>query len=185
VLPPEEIELLCQTVAASANGRTPRLVYLGPPAAKLVSATLPAWLRDKIDGFVAKPVGATDLVRELARVLSDHPPHAGRGDLLQVGGVTADNSTRQLHFVEGGSISLTPVEYRLLRCLMEQPGEYISKPELLEHVWGYPPDGGSELVRAHVSNLRRKLRSAGQDGLLRTMPYHGYAFVPEAGSLPD
>jgi DNA-binding response OmpR family regulator len=185
VLPPEGIELLCQTVAASTNGRTPRLVYLGPPAAKLVPATLPASLRDKIDGFVAKPVDAADLVRELARVLSDHPPHAGRDNLLRIGGVTMDNATRQLHFVEGAPISLTPVEHKLLRCLMERPGEYVSKPELLEHVWGYPPDGGSELVRAHVSNLRRKLRFAGQDGLLRTMPYHGYAFVPPAGSSPN
>ncbi len=101
-----------------------------------------------------------------------------RDDLLSVDGVTLDNATRKLHRADGVSIALTRVEHRLLRYLMEQPGEYISMPDLLEHVWGYPPDGGSELVRAHVSNLRKKLRTLGQDGLLRTMPYHGYAFMP-------
>lgn len=181
VLPIDDIERLCQAAAASADGRTPRTVYFGPPAAKLISAMLPASLRDKIDGFVAKPVDAADVVRELARVLSDHSSRARHDDLLQFDGVTLDRGTHKLHFADGESISLTPVEYNLLRCLMQQPGEYISKPELLEHVWGYPPDGGSELVRAHVSNLRRKLRTVGQAGLLRTMPYYGYAFVPQPG----
>lgn len=183
VLPWDEAECLFgQTVAERTNGQTPRLVYIGPRAAKLVSAALPASLRDRIGGFVAKPVIAGDLARELARVLSDHPVRAGRDDLLRAGGVTLENPTRQLHFEGGGSVALTPVEHKLLRCLMEQPGEYFSKPELLERVWGYPPDGGSELVRAHVSNLRKKLRSAGQDSLLQTMPYHGYAFVPHVGN---
>lgn len=177
VLPIDDIERLCQAASASMDGRTPRTVYFGPPAAKLVSATLPAWLRDKIDGFVAKPVDPAEVARELARVLSDHSPRVRHDDLLRVDGVTLDSGTHKLHFTDGESISLTPVEYKLLRCLMERPGDYISKPELLEHVWGYPPDGGSELVRAHVSNLRKKLRTVGQDGLLRTMPYYGYAFV--------
>ena len=62
---------------------------------------------------------------------------------------------------------------------MEQPGTYVSAEALLQQVWGFPAGtGGAEIVRAHVSNLRRKLRSHGEDPqLLRTIPYQGYAFV--------
>lgn len=76
-------------------------------------------------------------------------------------------------------MALTPIECRLVWCLMERSGEYVSTADLLRIVWGYPPDGGSELVRAHVSNVRRKLRLVGQEGLLRTAPYHGYGFALE------
>ncbi len=185
VLPLDDIEDLCQAFAATANGRTSHIVYIGPPAAKLTSATLPLWLREKIDAFIAKPVDPANITRELVRVLSDGSTRARPDDLLSVDGVALDSVTRKLHRADGVSIALTRVEHRLLRCLMEQPGEYISTPDLLERVWGYPPDGGSELVRAHVSDLRRKLRILGQDALLCTMPYHGYAFVPDAAPAPS
>ena len=66
---------------------------------------------------------------------------------------------------------------------MERPGEFLSPDELLEQVWNISPGmgtGGPELVRAHVSNLRRKLRSIGKDPhLVRTIPYRGYGFVSD------
>ncbi len=178
VLPPTDVECFCQNLTSSANGRAPYLVFFGPPAAKLVSAALPPFLRGKIDGFVAKPIDVIDVTRELARVLSGRAGRPSRGDLLRIGAVALDGMTHQLFFANGGVISLTPMEYKLARYLMEQPGEYIPAADLLQHVWNYPPEGGAELVRAHVSNLRRKLRKAGEATLLRTMPYHGYAFVP-------
>ena len=71
------------------------------------------------------------------------------------------------------------MEFKLLRCLMQRAGEFISAEELLEQVWGYAAGtGGPEIVRAHVSNVRRKLRDAGEDPLLlRTLPYKGYGFA--------
>ena len=180
VLPLDDAERLCQAFAASTNGRTSHIVYIGPPAAKHIPAMLPTSLRGKIDAFLAKPVDPADIESELAHLLPDRPARARRDDVLRIDGVALDGSTRKLHCADGGSIALTPVEYRLLRCLMEQQDEYVSTPDLLRLVWGYPPDGGSELVRAHVSNLRKKLRVLGQDALLCTMPYHGYAFVTNA-----
>jgi DNA-binding response OmpR family regulator len=182
VLPANDVERLYQNLAAATNGRAPCVVFFGPPAAKFVSAALPPFLRGKIHGFVAKPIDAIDVTRELARVLSGRAAGSRPSELLRVGGIALDGVTYQLFFSDGGALSLTPIEYKLLRHLMKQPGQYIPTPDLLEQVWGYPPDSAPELVRAHVSNLRKKLRKAGEDGLLRTMPYHGYAFVPAASS---
>jgi two-component system OmpR family response regulator len=181
VLPPDDIERLYNTSAAT-NGSSPRTVFFGPPAAKLVLAALPPFLRGKLDGFVAKPIDAIDVTRELARVLSGCTATPRRGDLLRVGGIALDGLTYQLLFSEGGALALTPMEYKLLRYLMEHQGQHIPAADLLEQVWGYPRDSAPELVRAHVSNVRKKLRKIGAEGLLLTMPYHGYAFVPPASS---
>lgn len=76
-------------------------------------------------------------------------------------------------------VPLTPLEYQLLRRLMEQEGSPVPASTLLEEVWGVPAAAGStETVRAHIRNLRRKLRQAGGlDWCLQTCPRHGYRFV--------
>ena len=59
---------------------------------------------------------------------------------------------------------------------MEKPGLILSTEELLVRVWGFHPGtGGSEVLRAHVRNLRRKLRRLpGGTELLVTVPRIGY-----------
>jgi DNA-binding response OmpR family regulator len=99
------------------------------------------------------------------------------GGLLRIDCVALDSASRRLHIDGFEPIALTPVEAKLLRCLMERRGEYLSSRDLLPLVWGYPADGGSDLVRAHMSNVRRKLRTAGRESLLHTRPYCGYAYV--------
>jgi DNA-binding response OmpR family regulator len=166
-------------LASSRPDRDPlRLVYLCPPSAQLVRSSVHASFRHRIDAFLTKPLSPARAARELRRLLEEGAVPETR-DGLEVGGVTLDSGTNVLRVAGREPVSLTPIEYRLLRCMMERPGEYITKPDLLERVWGYPPDGGAELVRAHISNVRRKLRQIGQDELLRTMPYHGYGIVPQ------
>ncbi len=98
---------------------------------------------------------------------------------MRVGSVMLDGESNQLLLSDGGTLRLTPTEFKLLRCLMQRAGEFICADELMEQVWGYPAGtGGPEIVRAHVSNIRRKLRVAGEDPqLLRTLPHRGYGFV--------
>jgi DNA-binding response OmpR family regulator len=179
ILGGEESEQLYAAYRALANGNEPRLLYIGPPAARLVRSTLPQLLRDSIDAFVTKPIESDALTGALRRVLDITGSKRRDGRVLRIRGVALDSLTRNLCFEGGTSIGLTPVEHKLLQALMERAGEFVSQAELLELVWGYPPDGGSELVRAHVSNLRRKLRTIGRADFLRTMPYHGYGFLPE------
>ena len=154
-----------------------------PPSLTALPSGLPMFYRPKRDGLVTKPLDGANLAREIARVLDGEPSRA-RGDTLAVGRVRLDRSNRKLAFAGGVTFDLTPTELRLLGTLMRQPGEYDSAEALLEQVWDIPAGtGGAEIVRAHVSNLRRKLRSHGEDPqLLRTIPYQGYAFVvAEAG----
>lgn len=63
--------------------------------------------------------------------------------------------------VDGRPVALTGTELRLLQALMERPGVVLSKAGLYEQVWGEPFVGDEASVKAHVSNLRGKLRQAG------------------------
>lgn len=70
---------------------------------------------------------------------------------------------------------LTRTEARLLRFLAARPGTLFRKDELVRALW--PEERTDHLIEVHISNLRRKLRSAGCDReLIKTVPGRGYSF---------
>lgn len=69
-----------------------------------------------------------------------------------------------LHEVRAGekSIHLTKTEYAILKLLMENPRQVITKSAMLEHISEDTPDCVESSLKVHISNLRKKLREAGQ-----------------------
>jgi len=180
VVPDDETEHLLRWLASAKRRPTPPLVLMVPPSLSTLPSGLPMFYEPERDGLVTKPLDGAGLAREIARVLDGGSAGEGtRTDVLAVGGVRLDRMSRQLSFAGGVAFDLTPTELRLLGTLMERPGQYVSAEALLQQVWDFPPGtGGAEIVRAHVSNLRRKLRTHGEDPhVLHTIPYQGYAFV--------
>jgi DNA-binding response OmpR family regulator len=176
----DEAELFWRALCASAGRDEMPVLFFGPPSANLVSSCLPDFYRRGRDVIVSKPIEREELQREVARLLSVRT-RRDREEIARVGPVVLDGGKHQLLFAGGGALRLTPTEYKLLRCLMQRAGEFVSAEELLEQVWGYPTGtGGPEIVRAHVSNVRRKLSDAGEDPqLLRTLPNRGYGFAAD------
>ncbi|MEX1252947.1 MAG: response regulator transcription factor [Dehalococcoidia bacterium] len=183
LFPTGEVERLLRWICDSQGRPRPPIVMFAPASAKLVPGALPGCFQEGCDGVVTKPVAARDLTRAVAKVIAADSRRRP-DDLLSVGSVALDGVTQQLLFAGGGVLELTPTEFRLLRYLMQRPGQLAPAEELLEEVWGYDGGlGGAQLVRAHVSNLRRKLRALGQDGqLIQTAPYRGYGVFVD-GSL--
>jgi len=66
-----------------------------------------------------------------------------------------------LHEVKlsGRTVQLTPTEFELLRALTRYPGRVLTHRQLLREVWGPGCDGESHMLRANISNLRRKDRA--------------------------
>ena len=81
-------------------------------------------------------------------------------------------------FVAGRALGLHPREFALLWRLSDTPGEAVTPHELLSDVWrlSFRPETNSLAV--HVSRLRAKLRLAGIDGLIETLPEGGYRLAP-------
>lgn len=66
-----------------------------------------------------------------------------------------DDGSHEL-VVEGKRVSLTPLEFGVLRCLGAQAGKAVSRAHLLEQVWGYDFEGETNVVNVVVSSLRQK-----------------------------
>lgn len=154
-------------------------LLLASRRAVLADGLLPLAPDPARDHVLAKPLEREELCREVARLVAV-ARRAARGERpLRAGPLRLRLGQRELSFAGGASVRLTPAEFRLIRYLMERAGEVVSTEELLEQVWGYAPGtAGPELVRAHIRNLRAKIRAAGfSPELISTLPRHGYGLL--------
>jgi two-component system OmpR family response regulator len=71
-------------------------------------------------------------------------------------------------------VDLSPREFRLLEYFMLHPGELVTRTMLLQKVWHMSFDPETNVVDAHISNLRRKLEEGGQGRLIHTVRGAGY-----------
>jgi DNA-binding response OmpR family regulator len=112
------------------------------------------------DDYVVKPYSLRVLVsriRALLRRAYGELAAISVGDRLRFGDVEVDME-RLLVARQGKLVDLTPTEFRLLRYLVSNPNRPFSRDELIEAVWGYASDVGSDrTVDVHVRHLRQKL----------------------------
>ncbi len=123
------------------------------------------------DDYMTKPFDLGELIAR-ARALI----RRGKGlkqTLLSLGALSL-NLTEQTVSVEGAVVDLSPTEYRIIEYLMHRPRTIVSKRELLEHLYDFTWEHHSNVIEAHVSNLRRKLRSSTDAMLLETLRGRGY-----------
>jgi two-component system response regulator PhoP len=74
-------------------------------------------------------------------------------------------------------IELSPTEYRILEYLMHRPRVVVSKRELLEHLYDYNWEHHSNVIEAHVSNLRKKLDGTSRQPSIETLRGRGYRLL--------
>lgn len=126
------------------------------------------------DDYMPKPFRFAEL---LARVRLRLRAYDDRGqtprDTIEAGGVSLDLRTRQAS-VGGIGVDLSAREFTLLEIFLLNPGQVLSREQLLDHVWGFDFDPGSNVVDVYVGYLRRKL---GAERIL-TVRGMGYRLVP-------
>jgi two-component system OmpR family response regulator len=121
--------------------------------------------------YLTKPFALAELMaRVKARLRAD--PAQSPGEVIRAGGVALDVS-HMVADIGQGPVSLTKLEFLLLRELVDHAGESVSKGKLLASVWGYDFDPGSNVIDACIRRLRSKL---GFD-LIKTVRGEGYQLV--------
>ncbi|MBI4387337.1 MAG: response regulator transcription factor [Elusimicrobia bacterium] len=83
--------------------------------------------------------------------------------------------------ISGKEVLLTSKELDLLYVFLSSPNRVLSRPYLIERVWGYNYFGSPRTVDVHVRRLREKLGKAA--GLIHTIPCVGYKLVPPGGDI--
>jgi two-component system OmpR family response regulator len=123
------------------------------------------------DDYLPKPFIIAELVarvRALGRRGGDSKPA-----VLKVGDLTLDTVTRQAARA-GTVIELTTRDYRLLEFLMRSAGRICSRMAILESVWDYHFDPGSNLVDVNIMRLREKIDAGFEVKLVHTVRGLGY-----------
>jgi two-component system response regulator PhoP len=123
------------------------------------------------DDYLTKPF---DLGELLARVKALIRRGKGASHPELMAGRISLNSVEQTVRCAGELIDLSPTEYRLLEYLIFRPRAIVSARELLEHLYDYNWQHHSNVIEAHISNLRKKLRAVGEETTITTLRGRGY-----------
>jgi two-component system, OmpR family, response regulator len=128
-------------------------------------------LRAGGDDYVTKPFNLEELVLRIQAVLRRTGGRRPDGR-LSVGELELDVDS---HLVTKGGrpVQLSPTEFSLLRVLMENAGQVLSRNRLLEQVWHYDFGGDDSIVASYISYLRRKI-DTGEPKLIHTVRGTGY-----------
>jgi two-component system KDP operon response regulator KdpE len=127
------------------------------------------------DDYVTKPFASRELVARLEAALRRVAPQQ-EASTVTVDSLEVDLAARSVR-VEGVEVHLTPIEYDLLRVLLQNRGRLMTHRALLTEVWGQAYESDSHTLRTHIGNLRRKLEGNGGQRYIRTDPGVGYRFA--------
>ncbi|WRS26572.1 response regulator transcription factor [Oscillospiraceae bacterium MB08-C2-2] len=109
--------------------------------------------------YVTKPFGNSEL---LARIRTALRQHIRLGSLKEpaassfsVGGLFIDYAKRRVQ-VEGKSVHLTPIEYKIVALLSQNAGKVLTRDFMIQQIWG-PFGGDNQVLRVNMANIRRKI----------------------------
>jgi len=124
------------------------------------------------DDYLTKPFAFSEL---LARIRALIRRGTGPTELthLRVGDLSMDLLSREVTR-QDKRIDLKPLDFALLEYLMRNAGRVVSKTMIMEHVWGYDFDPGTNVVEARICKLREKIEKEFHRKLIHTMKGVGY-----------
>lgn len=131
------------------------------------------------DDYLVKPFALPELVARVA-ALGRRSSTSPAQTKLRVGDLEVDLLSRTVRRGTA-AITLQPREYRLLEVLMRNAGQVVTRTMLLEKVWDFHFDPGTNIIESHISRLRDKLGRAGGD-LIQTARGAGYMLRAPDGS---
>jgi len=162
--------------AIRARGQNAPVLVLTAVAQK---ASIVNLLNAGADDYLAKPFDLGELLARAKALI-----RRGKGvshPRIEVADLVID-TLEQTVMVAGKPVELSPTEYRALEYLSHRPRSVISKQVLLEHLYDYNWEHHSNVIEAHISNLRRKLNRSGDGHWIETLRGRGYRLMAGRGA---
>ncbi len=145
--------------------------------------TVRATIEDKVlgldsgaDDYLTKPFAFQELVARVRALLRRRAE--GSPAILQFADLTLDPARRAVS--RGGEkIELTAKEFAILEYFLRNAGRVLTRTQIIEHVWDYDFDTGTNLVDVYINYLRKKVDSDREPKLIHTIRGVGYVLKAE------
>ncbi len=111
------------------------------------------------DDYITKPFNPVEVAARVRSQLRRYTALGGAEKapgMLTVGPISMDDGSKQV-MVDGAPVSLTPIEYNILKLLLSHPGQVFSSAQIYEQVWNDPAYGSENTVAVHIRHLREKI----------------------------
>ena len=111
------------------------------------------------DDYITKPFNPLEVIARVKSQLRRCTALGGAEKapgMLTVGPISMDDGSKQV-MVDGAPVSLTPIEYNILKLLLSHPGQVFSSAQIYEQVWNDPAYGSENTVAVHIRHLREKI----------------------------
>ena len=112
------------------------------------------------DDYITKPFNPIEVIARVKSQLRRYTLLGGKArtedGVLRNGALALDDGAKSVT-VDGEPVSLTPIEYSILRLLMKSPGRVYSTAQIYEQVWNDPALGSENTVAVHIRHLREKI----------------------------
>jgi len=123
------------------------------------------------DDYLVKPFALAELLARLRALLRRRS--GAEGEVLRFGDLSLDLGTREA--LRGDRpFSLTRIEFDLLELFLRHPRQVLTRDVILDRVWGYTFDSGTNSLAVYVGYLRRKTEAGGESRYLHTVRGVGY-----------
>jgi two-component system, OmpR family, response regulator MprA len=123
------------------------------------------------DDYLVKPFALEELLARLRALLRRR--FEGEGGLLRFGELTLDLASREAHRSDR-AFALTRIEFDLLELFLRHPRQVLTREVLLNKVWGFDFDSGTNSLAVYVGYLRRKTEAGGEPRCIHTVRGVGY-----------
>jgi len=123
------------------------------------------------DDYLVKPFALAELLARLRALLRRRT--GDEGEILRFGDLSLDLGTREAHRGER-AFALTRIEFDLLELFLRHPRQVLTRDVILDRVWGYSFDSGTNSLAVYIGYLRRKTEAGDEPRLLHTVRGVGY-----------
>ncbi|NFF37774.1 response regulator transcription factor [Clostridium botulinum] len=111
------------------------------------------------DDYITKPFNPLELIARVnsqIRRYTKFSPLKENNNVITVGGIELNKESKEV-FVDGDNIRLTPLEFKILTLLMDNPNRVFSIEEIYERVWNEPVFNNVDTVTVHIRRIREKI----------------------------